>query len=68
MEADRVVGAFQELIDQVVRTGERREVAADALPGVRTWNHLDSKGCVIWVEKGRWWVLPPGGSSERPAA
>jgi len=62
------VNAFQELIDDVVRSGERREVEAVEVPDIHAWDHLDSKGCVIWVEKGRWWVLPPRKLAERPAA
>jgi len=68
MVKERAVDAFQDLIDDVVRTGERREVASGELPDVQAWDHLDSKGCVIWVEKGHWWVLPPNKVVERPAA
>jgi len=69
MSAEKAaIGAFQDLIDDVVRSGERREVSAGEVPDVHAWDHLDSKGCVIWVEQGHWWVLPPSKASQRPAA
>jgi hypothetical protein len=68
MGKDGALEAFQSLLDEVVRTGERREVEAGEVPDVQAWDHLDSKGCVIWVEKGHWWILPPRKAVQRPAA
>ncbi|MBE0617377.1 MAG: hypothetical protein IH608_05570, partial [Proteobacteria bacterium] len=50
----RVVDAFQEILDRVARTGERLEVESAQVPDVHAWENLDSKGCVIWVDKGHW--------------
>ena len=68
--ADRLEGAvrmgekldlevFQEALDRVARNGEREEVDEHQVPEVRRWDRLDSRGCVISVERGRWWILPP---------
>jgi hypothetical protein len=50
---------FQEALDRVARTGKREEVDGEHVPEVRVWDRLDSKGCVISVDHGRWWILPP---------
>ncbi|MEW6488294.1 MAG: hypothetical protein AB1578_10350 [Thermodesulfobacteriota bacterium] len=68
MSGTQAVAMFQDVLDGVARTGERREVEAGQVPDRETWQQLDSRGCVIWVNKGRWWVLPPAGTEERPAA
>lgn len=68
MAGTDAVAMFQDILDGVARTGERREVEAGLVPDRETWQQLDSRGCVIWVHKGRWWVLPPAGREERPAA
>jgi len=68
MAEGRSVDMFQKVLDQVARTGERQEVESAEVPGVDAWKNLDSRGCVIWVDKGHWWVLPPAGVLERPAA
>jgi hypothetical protein len=59
MERTGSLEEFQELLDRVARTGERAEVAADRVPSVAAWDGLESRGCILWVERGRWWVLPP---------
>ncbi len=64
----RAVDAFQEVLDRVARTGERQEVTSAQVPDVHAWENVNSRGCVIWVDKGHWWVLPPAGAAERPAA
>lgn len=50
--------SFQDLLNRVARTGKREEVDGSSLPHIREWNSLDSQGCIISVERGRWWVLP----------
>ena len=50
---------FQAALDRVARSGKREEVDEDQVPEVRRWDRLDSKGCVISVDHGKWWILPP---------
>lgn len=69
MKRGSALDAFQEILDRVARNGLPEEVDQDLVPEVRAWDHLDGKGCTISVERGHWWVVPPGGgTSERPAA
>ncbi len=50
---------LQEVLTRVAQTGKREEIDGARVPEVRAWNGLDSKGCLISVQRGRWWVLPP---------
>ncbi|GAB4260572.1 MAG: hypothetical protein Kow0092_09490 [Deferrisomatales bacterium] len=62
------VREFQEVLRRVAATGKREEVDAELVPDVRLWDALDSRGCTISVEKGRWWVVPPGRPLARQVA
>jgi hypothetical protein len=53
------LAVFQAALDRVARTGKREEIDEEEVPEVRTWDGLDAKGCVISVDRGRWWILPP---------
>ena len=50
---------FQEVLNRVAQTGKREEIDGEGLPEVRAWSGIESRGCIICVERGRWWVLPP---------
>ncbi|GAB6062594.1 hypothetical protein [Deferrisoma palaeochoriense] len=55
---DRIV-RFQEVLDRVARSGRGELVNEAEIPAVSEWYRLESHGCVVRVDRGRWWVLPP---------
>lgn len=59
MEDRNEVRRFQAVLDRVAATGRREPVEEDEVPDVLAWAKLNSRGCSIRVEGGRWWVLPP---------
>ncbi len=50
---------FQQVLDRVAASGHREEVDQERLPDVNRWGGIDSRGCRILVEGGKWWVVPP---------
>jgi hypothetical protein len=59
MAAAQDLRRFQEVLDRVAQTGQREQIREVEVPDVQSWGTLDAKGCLVSVDRGRWWVLPP---------
>lgn len=68
MKQENPFEQFQQVLDRVAQTGHREEVDQLLVPDVLAWDRLKSRGCIISVEHGRWWVLPPDGPRSSRAA